>query len=96
MWVQVTDFDVHGLWVHPDMSGYCAANDEIACAHRGARDRADADLRHRHSDHAAVLASACRARNAQPSWASTRASTTLLMMSGGAGVGGIETLASAW
>ncbi len=29
-WVQVTDFDVHSLWVHPGMTGYCVASDEIA------------------------------------------------------------------
>jgi len=30
VWVQVTDFDVHGLWIHPHMQGYFAANDEVA------------------------------------------------------------------
>ena len=30
VWVQVTDFDVHGLWVHEHMTGYCVANEEIA------------------------------------------------------------------
>jgi processive 1,2-diacylglycerol beta-glucosyltransferase len=30
VWVQVTDFDLHRLWVHPHMSGYFAANDEVA------------------------------------------------------------------
>lgn len=29
-WVQVTDFDVHSLWVHPGMAGYCVASEEIA------------------------------------------------------------------
>jgi processive 1,2-diacylglycerol beta-glucosyltransferase len=30
VWVQVTDFDLHRLWVHPNMAGYFAGNDEIA------------------------------------------------------------------
>ena len=29
-WVQVTDFDVHRLWIHPHMDGYFAANGEVA------------------------------------------------------------------
>lgn len=29
-WVQVTDFDVHGLWIHDHMAGYFAASDEVA------------------------------------------------------------------
>lgn len=30
VWVQVTDFDLHRMWVHENMAGYFAANDEIA------------------------------------------------------------------
>ncbi len=30
VWVQVTDFDLHRMWVIPHMTGYFAANDEIA------------------------------------------------------------------
>ena len=30
VWVQVTDFDVHALWVHPHVDRYCVASDEIA------------------------------------------------------------------
>jgi processive 1,2-diacylglycerol beta-glucosyltransferase len=30
VWVQVTDFDLHRMWVQPGMRGYFAANDEIA------------------------------------------------------------------
>ena len=29
VWVQVTDFDLHRMWVIPHMTGYFAANDEI-------------------------------------------------------------------
>jgi processive 1,2-diacylglycerol beta-glucosyltransferase len=30
VWVQVTDFDLHRLWIQPGMRGYFAASDEIA------------------------------------------------------------------
>jgi processive 1,2-diacylglycerol beta-glucosyltransferase len=30
VWVQVTDFDLHKMWVIPLMTGYFAANDEVA------------------------------------------------------------------
>jgi processive 1,2-diacylglycerol beta-glucosyltransferase len=30
VWVQVTDFDVHRLWIHPHMAGYFAAGGEVA------------------------------------------------------------------
>ena len=30
VWVVVTDFDVHMLWVHKLLSGYCTANEEVA------------------------------------------------------------------
>lgn len=30
VWVQVTDFDVHRLWVHQGMAGYFAAGEEVA------------------------------------------------------------------
>ncbi|CAN5301632.1 glycosyltransferase [soil metagenome] len=30
VWVQVTDFDLHRLWVQEHMAGYFAANDEVA------------------------------------------------------------------
>ncbi|MGZ3235996.1 MAG: MGDG synthase family glycosyltransferase [Burkholderiaceae bacterium] len=30
VWVQVTDFDLHRMWVHEGMAGYFAANDEVA------------------------------------------------------------------
>ena len=29
-WVQVTDYDVHSLWIHPGMTGYFVATDQAA------------------------------------------------------------------
>jgi processive 1,2-diacylglycerol beta-glucosyltransferase len=36
LWVQVTDFDLHRMWVHEHVDGYFAANDEVAFRMRGA------------------------------------------------------------
>jgi len=30
VWVQVTDFDLHRMWIQPHITGYFAANDEVA------------------------------------------------------------------
>jgi len=30
VWVQVTDFDLHRMWIHPHLAGYLAPNDEVA------------------------------------------------------------------
>ncbi len=30
LWVQVTDFDVHSLWIHPHVDHYCVASEEVA------------------------------------------------------------------
>lgn len=30
VWVQVTDFDLHRMWIHPHLAGYFAANEEVA------------------------------------------------------------------
>ncbi|MEJ2610681.1 MAG: glycosyltransferase [Candidatus Thiodiazotropha sp.] len=36
VWVQVTDFDLHRMWVHEHMTGYFAANEEVAFRMRAA------------------------------------------------------------
>jgi processive 1,2-diacylglycerol beta-glucosyltransferase len=92
VWVQVTDFDVHALWIQPHISGYFAASEEVAwrMAERGIpaeRIRVTGipimplfgEVRER---------ALCAAE-----FGLDPLKTTLLMMSGGAGVGGIETLA---
>ncbi|PWF49326.1 MGDG synthase family glycosyltransferase [Massilia glaciei] len=42
VWVQVTDFDLHRMWVHEHMAGYFAPNDEVAFRMRGYGIAADA------------------------------------------------------
>lgn len=92
VWVQVTDFDVHALWIQQQMNGYFAAHEEVAwrMAERGI----PADTIHvtgipimpafdQQYDRATCAAEFGLDPNR----------TTLLMMSGGMGVGGIGQLA---
>jgi len=92
VWVQVTDFDVHGLWIHPHMQGYFAANDEVAwrIAARGIAPKqtfiTGIPIMPQFS------AAPARADCALEIGLDPRR-TTLLIMSGGVGIGGIEALA---
>lgn len=92
VWVQVTDFDFHALWIQQQMNGYFAAHEEVAwrMAERGI----PADTIHvtgipimpafdRQYDRA----------NCAAEFGLDPNRTTLLMMSGGMGVGSIEQLA---
>src|SRR5689334_4199201 len=93
VWVQVTDFDVHRLWIHEQMSGYCVANHEIAArvAARGIV-----------PERIFVTGIPIMPQFGAPLDRETCArelgiaahKPTLLMMSGGAGVGDIESLAA--
>ncbi len=91
-WVVVTDFDVHALWVHQGLTGYCAAAEEIAWR---MRDRGLSDGR------IAVtgipIMPAFRERLPREACARELGldpkRTTMLMMSGGFGVGALDTLA---
>jgi len=92
VWVQVTDFDVHGLWLHDHMHGYFVANDEVAVrlAEKGiARDRV-------HVTGIPIMPAFANAPSRQTAAAELgidASKPTLIMMSGGAGVGGIDALA---
>lgn len=92
VYLQVTDFDLHRMWVVPEMAGYFAASPEIA--HRMRAVGLPADRVHTtgipvmpafaeaHDRHA--LATAFGLDPAMP---------TYLVMGGGAGVGALDTLA---
>jgi processive 1,2-diacylglycerol beta-glucosyltransferase len=91
VWVHVTDFDIHGLWLQSHMNGYFVASDEVAArlAARGI------ERSHIHVTGIAIMPQFSRAPMRQVAAAElgiNPAKTTLLMMSGGAGVGGIESL----
>ena len=91
VFVQVTDFDVHALWIHPHMRGYFVANEEIAW--RTAQRGIDANDIHvtgipisPQFEQGLDRLTCAREVGLDP------ALTTLLVMAGGAGVGGVETL----
>jgi processive 1,2-diacylglycerol beta-glucosyltransferase len=92
VYVQVTDFDIHAMWLHEHMTGYFAATDEVAfrMAERGIlADRIEVTGIPIMPVFATppTRAEAARELGLDP----TR--LTLLMMSGGFGVGGIDALA---
>jgi processive 1,2-diacylglycerol beta-glucosyltransferase len=92
VWVQVTDFDLHRMWVHDHMTGYFAANEEVAF-----RMQAQGIAAHRiHVTGIPIMPTfagnlsreECAARfNLDP------ARTTVLLMSGGAGLGRLDVIA---
>jgi processive 1,2-diacylglycerol beta-glucosyltransferase len=92
LWVQVTDFDVHALWVHPHVDRYCVASDEVAfrLADRGVP-----------PDRISVTGIPVMPQFSTPLERATCAAElgidprrfTVLMMAGGAGVGSLDDLA---
>jgi processive 1,2-diacylglycerol beta-glucosyltransferase len=92
VWVQVTDFDLHRMWVHPHIAGYFAANDEVAFRMRTQGIAADRI----HVTGIPVMpafslgrgrAECARALGLDP------ALPTFLLMGGGAGLGGLSVAA---
>jgi processive 1,2-diacylglycerol beta-glucosyltransferase len=93
VYVQVTDFDLHRMWIHPHVAGYFAANDEVAYRMRDAG--IPSHLVHVTGipimpafSRAPARAECARALGLDP------ALTTLLLMGGGAGLGGLSTVAA--
>jgi len=94
VWVQVTDYDVHALWMHEHMAGYFAANEEVGWRIAG-RGLESVNV---HVTGIPIMPAFGR----RPSRAACAAEFGLdpgrkavLMMSGGAGVGGLDSLAQA-
>ncbi|HEY1588091.1 MAG TPA: glycosyltransferase [Rhodanobacter sp.] len=94
VWVQVTDFDLHGMWVIPRVTGFFAASDEIAF--RMKANRIEAGRVHttgipvmpeftQLQDHRA-----CAER-----FGLDPARQTIMLMGGGAGVGKLDEVAAA-
>ncbi|MEN9866862.1 MAG: hypothetical protein RL748_2452 [Pseudomonadota bacterium] len=93
VWVQVTDFDLHRMWVHEHMAGYFAANDEVAF-----RMRAQGLAANRiHVTGIPIMPAfgselnraACAAE-----FGIAPDRTTILLMGGGAGLGSMDTIAA--
>jgi processive 1,2-diacylglycerol beta-glucosyltransferase len=92
VWVQVTDFDVHALWIQPHISGYFAASEEVAwrMVERGIpADR----IRVTGIPIMPVFGETYNRAVCAAEFGLDPTKTTLLMMSGGAGVGGLGELA---
>jgi processive 1,2-diacylglycerol beta-glucosyltransferase len=92
VWVQVTDFDVHALWVHPHIDRYCVASDEVAyrLVDRGVpRERISVTGIPVMPQFSVALDRASCAAELGVS----RDRFTVLMMAGGAGVGSLDELA---
>lgn len=93
VWVQVTDFDLHTLWVVPHLSGYFAANDEVAWRMRTRGLPPDAI----HLTGIPVMPAFSQPLDRAECAASLGLDPkrrTLLMMSGGAGLGPMDQLAT--
>ncbi|PWF55321.1 MGDG synthase family glycosyltransferase [Massilia glaciei] len=92
VWVQVTDFDLHRMWVHEHMAGYFAANEEVAFR-----------LRDQGIDAARIVVTgipimpAFGQAPARPECAAgfglDPARATILLMGGGAGLGSLDKVA---
>ncbi len=93
LWVQVTDFDVHALWVHPHVDRYCVASEEVAfrLEDRGVpREKISITGIPVMPQFTAPLG---RDECARELGVDSRR-FTVLMMAGGAGVGGLDELAA--
>ena len=92
LWVQVTDFDLHRLWVQPQVSGYFAANDEVAFRMRRQGIAASAIQVSGIPIMPAFSAPLNRATCAAE-YGLDASCRTILLMGGGAGLGSLETIA---
>jgi processive 1,2-diacylglycerol beta-glucosyltransferase len=92
VWVQVTDFDLHRMWVHEHMAGYFAANEEVAFRMRDHGIAEDAIHVTGIPIMPAFLRPLDRAVCAHEIGIDP-AVTTFLLMGGGAGLGGLATVA---
>lgn len=92
VWVQVTDFDLHRMWVHDHMAGYFAANDEVAFRMRAHGIPAAAisvtGIPIMPVFGAALERSVCAAQ-----FGLDPQRKTILLMGGGAGLGSLDTVA---
>jgi processive 1,2-diacylglycerol beta-glucosyltransferase len=92
VWVQVTDFDLHRMWLHEHMTGYFAANEEVAYRMKATGISAD----NIHVLGIPVMpnfalkfdrASCAKEFGLNPN------TTTVLLMGGGVGLGSLESVA---
>jgi len=92
VWVQVTDFDLHRMWIMPNMAGYFAGNDEIAERMR----QMIAPPAQIHSTGIPIMPAfgeAPDAAAARGQFGLDPARRMVLLMGGGAGMGGLDDVA---
>lgn len=92
VWTVVTDFDVHALWVHPHLSGYCAAAEEIAWRMRD-RGLGETPIAVTGIPIMPAFSQTLDRAACAKEYGLDPKKTTFLMMSGGFGVGAIDQLA---
>ena len=92
VWVQVTDFDLHQMWVQDRMAGYFVPNEEVAFRMRSRGIEAEKI----HVTGIPIMASFSKQldrRVCAREFGIDPQVRTLLLMGGGAGLGGLSTLA---
>jgi processive 1,2-diacylglycerol beta-glucosyltransferase len=92
VWVQVTDFDLHRMWVQQNMAGYFAANDEVAFRMRAQGIPAD-KIHVTGIPIMQVFGQQLDRATCAQEFGLDPARKTFLLMGGGAGLGGLETVA---
>nr|WP_315394909.1 glycosyltransferase [uncultured Duganella sp.] len=93
VWVQVTDFDLHRMWVHEHMAGYFAANDEVAFRMR-AQGIAAARIAVTGIPIMPVFGAPPARAVCAAEFGLDPARPTILLMGGGAGLGSLDTIAA--
>ncbi|GAA0719130.1 MGDG synthase family glycosyltransferase [Dokdonella soli] len=92
VYVVVTDFDLHGMWVVPDMAGYFAASDEVAFRMQ-ARGIEAAQI---HTTGIPIMPAFAIAHDraaCATEFGIDAQRRTILLMGGGAGLGGLDEVA---
>jgi processive 1,2-diacylglycerol beta-glucosyltransferase len=93
VWVQVTDFDLHRMWVHEHMAGYFAANEEIAYRMRAMGIPA-ATIHVTGIPIMPAFGKPLERQACAAEFGIDPARKTLLLMGGGAGLGSLDTVAA--
>ncbi|HKE46970.1 MAG TPA: glycosyltransferase [Rhodanobacteraceae bacterium] len=92
VFVQITDFDLHGMWIVPDMAGYFAASEEVAFRAR-ARGIAAASVHVTGIPIMPAFAEPLSRISCAIESGLDAKRTTILLMGGGAGLGGLDEVA---
>ncbi len=92
VWVQVTDFDLHRMWVHEHMAGYFAANEEVAFRMR-AQGIAPQTIHVTGIPIMPAFAEPLNRSECASEFGLDPQRTTFLLMGGGAGLGSLDTIA---